>query len=37
MGKAMGGGYHEASAVDARRRITDFFTRHLAEGTASQQ
>ncbi len=37
MGKAMGGGYHEASAAAARHRITDFFTRHLAEVTASQQ
>jgi carboxymethylenebutenolidase len=29
VGKAIGGGYHEASAVDARRRIAEFFDRHL--------
>lgn len=29
MGALMGGGYHEASAQDARRRIVDFFDRHL--------
>lgn len=29
MGAAMGGGYHEASAEDARRRIVSFFDRHL--------
>ncbi len=27
----MGGGYHEASAQDARRRILAFFERHLSE------
>jgi len=29
-GALMGGGYHEASAEDARRRILAFFGRHLA-------
>jgi len=28
-GKLMGGGYHEPSAVDARRRIVAFFDSHL--------
>jgi carboxymethylenebutenolidase len=29
-GMLMGGGYHQAAAQDARRRILDFFGRHLA-------
>lgn len=29
-GRLMGGGYHEASAEDARRRIVDFFRVHLS-------
>ena len=29
-GRIMGGGYHEASANDARRRIADFFRTHLS-------
>jgi carboxymethylenebutenolidase len=29
VGKAIGGGYHESSAVDARRRIAEFFDGHL--------
>jgi carboxymethylenebutenolidase len=28
-GHLMGGGYHQASADDARRRIADFFRTHL--------
>ncbi len=31
-GRLMGGGYHEASAIDARRRIADFFRTHLSSG-----
>jgi carboxymethylenebutenolidase len=30
IGRAIGGGYHEDSADDARRRIVDFFGTHLA-------
>jgi len=30
MGKLMGGGYHEASAADARRRIISFFEEYLS-------
>jgi carboxymethylenebutenolidase len=29
MGRLLGVGYHEPSAADARRRIIDFFDRHL--------
>ena len=29
MGKIIGGGYHEPSAQDARRRIVAFFDSHL--------
>ena len=29
MGKVIGGGYHEPSAHDARRRIVSFFDEHL--------
>ena len=29
MGKFMGGGYHESSARDARKRIVSFFDEHL--------
>jgi carboxymethylenebutenolidase len=29
MGKVIGGGYHEPSAQDARRRIVSFFDEHL--------
>jgi carboxymethylenebutenolidase len=32
MGKLIGGGYDEAAAHDARRRIIAFFDRHLAAG-----
>jgi UPF0716 family protein affecting phage T7 exclusion len=31
MGKVIGGGYHEPSAQDARRRIVSFFDEHLKE------
>jgi hypothetical protein len=30
MGKLSKSDYHESSAMDARRRITSFFTEHLA-------
>lgn len=30
VGRLIGGGYHEASANDARRRIADFFRTHLS-------
>jgi carboxymethylenebutenolidase len=30
VGRLMGGGYHQASADDARRRIADFFHAHLS-------
>jgi carboxymethylenebutenolidase len=33
-GALMGGGYHEASAQDARRRIVDFFDRHLGPSSS---
>ncbi len=29
-GPLMGGGYHEPSAADARRRISTFFGQHLS-------
>jgi hypothetical protein len=29
MGKVIGGGYHEPSAQNARRRIVSFFDEHL--------
>jgi hypothetical protein len=29
LGKIAGGGYHEPSAEDARRRIVSFFNTHL--------
>lgn len=31
MGKLSKSDYHESSAMDARRRITSFFTEHLAQ------
>ena len=33
VGALMGGGYHEPSAADARRRIAAFFTTHLSSTT----
>jgi hypothetical protein len=34
-GPLMGVGYHEPSAADARRRIIEFFDRHLQDSPAT--